>query len=97
MPITEEFIEFSSDGALSIEVWGHRSHGFGQPVTVLDTAQAKSRSVADRWNEVMRKIEMWVEFHELNDQGEYTPVEVISKPEVPCAGAFQLRQVSWHV
>ncbi|XP_025092061.1 kinesin-like protein KIF13A isoform X3 [Pomacea canaliculata] len=96
VPITEEFIEFSSDGALSIEVWGHRSHGFGQPVTVLDTAQAKSRSVADRWNEVMRKIEMWVEFHELNDQGEYTPVEVISKPEVPCAGAFQLRQGHSH-
>lgn len=41
----------------------------------------------------MRKIEMWVECHELNDQGEYTPVEVIPKPEVPCAGVFQLRQV----
>ncbi|KAK7479091.1 hypothetical protein BaRGS_00029683, partial [Batillaria attramentaria] len=64
VPITEEFIEFCSDGALSIEVW----------------------------NEVMRKIEMLVEFHELNDQGEYIPVEVIPKPEVPCAGAFQLRQ-----
>ena len=46
-----------------------------------------------RWNEVMRKLEMWVECHELNDQGEYTPVEVIPKPEVPCAGVFQLRQV----
>ncbi|XP_070208560.1 kinesin-like protein KIF13A isoform X2 [Littorina saxatilis] len=92
VPITEEFIEFCSDGALSVEVWGHRSQGFGQLLNLADTAQAKSRSVADRWNEVMRKIEMWVEFHELNDQGEYTPVEVIPKPEVPCAGVFQLRQ-----
>lgn len=52
VPITEEFIEFCSDGALSIEVWGHRSYGFGQMLTVADTAQAKSRSVTDRsgWN-----------------------------------------------
>lgn len=49
MPITEEFIEFCSDGALSIEVWGHRSQGFGQPPNVTDTAQAKSRSIADRF------------------------------------------------
>ena len=48
VPITEEFIEFCSDGALSIEVWGHRSYGFGQMLTVADTAQAKSRSVTDR-------------------------------------------------
>ena len=51
------------------------------------------KCIFSRWNEVMRKIEMWVEFHELNDQGEYTPVEVLPKPEVPCAGVFQLRQV----
>lgn len=41
----------------------------------------------------MRKIEFWVEVHELNEQGEYTPVEVVPKPEVPSAGVFQLRQV----
>lgn len=46
-----------------------------------------------RWNEVMRKIEFWVEVHELNEQGEYTAVEVTPKPEVPSAGVFQLRQV----
>ncbi|XP_012944937.1 kinesin-like protein KIF13A, partial [Aplysia californica] len=57
VPITEEFIEHCSEGALSIEVWGHRSQGFGKDVVMSDAAQAKSRSVADRWNEVMRKIE----------------------------------------
>ena len=46
-----------------------------------------------RWSEVMRKIELWAEIHELNDQGEYAPVEVSPKPDVPCAGVMQLRQV----
>ena len=27
---TEEFLEYISDGALSIEIWGNRSKGFGQ-------------------------------------------------------------------
>ncbi|XP_059167567.1 kinesin-like protein KIF13A isoform X3 [Physella acuta] len=92
VPITEEFIEHCADGALSIEVWGHRSQGFGKDVVMSDSAQAKSRSVADRWNEVMRKIEFWAEIHELNDQGDYTAVEVTPKPDVPCAGVMQLRQ-----
>jgi hypothetical protein len=26
---TEEFLEYISDGALSIEIWGNRSKGFG--------------------------------------------------------------------
>ena len=41
----------------------------------------------------MRRLEMWVEIHELNEQGEYTPVEVASRPEVLTGGVFQLRQV----
>jgi hypothetical protein len=45
-----------------------------------------------RWAELIRKIELWTEIHELNDQGEYTPVEVIPKPEVLTGGVFQLRQ-----
>ena len=36
---------------------------------------------------------MWVEIHELNEQGEYMPVEVVRKPEVLTGGIFQLRQV----
>lgn len=41
----------------------------------------------------MRKIEIWTEIQELNNQGEYCSVEVQPKPEVPCAGVFQLQQV----
>ena len=50
-----------------------------------------------RWDEVTRKIELWVEIHEVNDQGEYAPVEVKPQPEVPSAGVYQLRQVGLNL
>lgn len=43
-----------------------------------------------------RKLELWVEIHELNEQGEYVPVEVAPKPEVLTGGVFQLRQVEFR-
>lgn len=46
-----------------------------------------------RWSELIRKIEMWVEIQELNDQGEYCPVECTSKPDPGTGGTFQIRQV----
>jgi len=46
-----------------------------------------------RWSELTRKLELWIEIHELSEQGEYVPVEVSPKPEVPSGGVFQLRQV----
>jgi len=62
----------------------------------------------DRWSELTRKLELWVEIHELSEQGEYVPVEVSPRPEVPSGGVFQLRQVNvlrycvktlclWHI
>ena len=48
---------------------------------------------AHRWSELSRKLELWVEIHELNEQGEYVPVELSPKPEVLTGGVFQLRQV----
>jgi len=47
-----------------------------------------------RWSELTRKLELWVEIHELSEQGEYAPVEVSPRPEVPSGGVFQLRQVN---
>ena len=35
-----------------------------------------------------------MEIHELNEQGEYVPVELAPKPEVLTGGVFQLRQVT---
>ena len=40
----------------------------------------------------MRKMELWVEIHELNDQGFYSPVELQSRVESGTGGIFQLRQ-----
>lgn len=35
--VNEEFLEYVQEDALSIEVWGHRSSGFGND-TVLSTS-----------------------------------------------------------
>ncbi|CAB3256331.1 unnamed protein product [Arctia plantaginis] len=95
IPLTEEFIEHCAEGALSIEVWGHRSAGFSRARGNWEVEQqqlAKARSLADRWTELTRKIELWVEIHELNDQGEYVPVEVSQRADVWTGGVYQVRQ-----
>lgn len=96
VPITEEFIEHCAEGALSIEVWGNRSAGFSltKPGWEVEQQQklAKARSLADRWSELSRKIELWVEIQELNDQGDYSPVEVSNRLDIPTGGIYQLRQ-----
>ncbi|XP_063702581.1 kinesin-like protein KIF13B isoform X3 [Culicoides brevitarsis] len=93
--INEEFLEHCADGALSIEVWGHRSVGFSKNKGwEVEQQQAKARSLADRWAELSRKIELWVEIQELNDNGEYAAVEVTSQrdAEMLTGGVYQLRQ-----
>jgi kinesin family protein 13 len=88
VPLTEEFMDLCSEGALSVEVWGHRSGGFtgifyytikilpykvfqlnfilhfkaGKTAWEVEQQQlAKVRSLADKWREVSRRIELWVE------------------------------------
>ncbi|KAL0106196.1 hypothetical protein PUN28_016124 [Cardiocondyla obscurior] len=95
VPITEEFMEHVAEGALSIEVWGHRSAGFSRSKPGWEVEQqqlAKARSLADRWSELTRKIELWVEIQELNEQGEYSPVEVTVKQDTCTGGIYQVRQ-----
>lgn len=94
IPVTEEFIEHCSEGALSIEVWGHRSAGYTRtkPGWEVELQLAKARSLADRWSELTRKIELWVEIQELNDAGDYAPVEVIPRADIQTGGVYQLRQ-----
>lgn len=50
-----------------------------------------------RWSEVTRKVELWVQILELNENGEYCPVEVIPAKDVHTGGVFQLRQVRQNV
>ncbi|XP_051467836.1 kinesin-like protein KIF13A isoform X2 [Apus apus] len=90
--VTEEFLEFISEGALAIEVWGHRCAGNGSSVWEVDSLHAKTRTLSDRWNEVTRRIEMWISIQELNEMGEYTAVDLHQAKDVNTGGIFQLRQ-----
>ncbi|XP_031522812.1 kinesin-like protein KIF13A isoform X15 [Papio anubis] len=90
--VTEEFLEFISDGALAIEVWGHRCAGNGTSLWEVDSLHAKTRTLHDRWNEVTRRIEMWISILELNELGEYAAVELHQAKDVNTGGIFQLRQ-----
>ncbi|XP_064103663.1 kinesin-like protein KIF13A isoform X4 [Macrobrachium nipponense] len=94
VPVTEDLLEHCADGALSIEVWGHRSAGFGvsRPGWEVDQQLAKARSLVDRWSELTRKIEMWVEIQELGECGDYLSVEVSPQKDVLTGGVYQLRQ-----
>ena len=76
-------------------MWGNRSAGFSKERPGWEVEQhqlATARSLVDRWSELTRKIELWVEIQELNDQGEYAPVEVTVKNEASAGGVYQLRQ-----
>ncbi|KAK2508828.1 hypothetical protein MC885_021689 [Smutsia gigantea] len=92
--VTEDFIEHLSEGALAIEVYGHKMNDPRKNPALWDLGiiQAKTRSLRDRWSEVTRKVEFWVQILEQNENGEYCPVEVISAKDVPTGGIFQLRQ-----
>lgn len=58
----------------------------------LTGAHLGEHSLAARWSELKRKLELWLEIHELNEQGEYAPVEVTPRPDAATGGVFQLRQ-----
>ncbi|XP_028816320.1 kinesin-like protein KIF13B isoform X3 [Denticeps clupeoides] len=92
--VTEDFIEYLTDGAVAIEVYGHRQADPGRNPALWDLSiiQAKTRTLRDRWSEVTRKLEMWVQILELNENGEYMPVEVVPARDVRTGGIFQLRQ-----
>lgn len=47
--VTDEFLEFISDGALAIEVWGHRCAGNGRAPWELDVLEAKTQTLRDRY------------------------------------------------
>lgn len=49
--ITEDFIEYLSDGALAIEVYGHKMNDPRKNPALWDLGiiQAKTRSLRDRW------------------------------------------------
>ncbi|XP_037382435.1 kinesin-like protein KIF13B isoform X2 [Talpa occidentalis] len=92
--VTEDFAEHLLEGALAIEVYGHKVDDPRRNPAVWDLGiiQAKTRSLRDRWSEVSRKVEFWVQILEQNENGDYCPVEVTPAKDVPTGGIFQLRQ-----
>lgn len=48
MQVTDEFLEFISDGSLAIEVWGHSCAGSGNSPWELDALEAKIQTLRDR-------------------------------------------------
>lgn len=41
----------------------------------------------------MRRLEMWIQILEINENGDFVPVEVVPARDVETGGIFQLRQV----
>ncbi|XP_063079873.1 kinesin-like protein KIF13B [Engraulis encrasicolus] len=124
--VSEDFVEFLSEGAVAIEVYGHKlahprrnlalwdlgviqaktrtlreryTHTHTHTHTHCNLAlwdlgviQAKTRTLRERWSEVVRRLELWVRVLELNEGGEFTPVEVTAAKDVRTGGIYQLRQ-----
>nr|XP_046195576.1 LOW QUALITY PROTEIN: kinesin-like protein KIF13B [Oncorhynchus gorbuscha] len=92
--VSEEFVEFVAEGAVAIEVFGHKqvNHRRNLALWDLGVIQAKTRTLRERWSEVTRRLELWVQLLELNDAGEFTPVEVLPPKDVGTGGIFLLRQ-----
>ncbi|KAF7647079.1 hypothetical protein LDENG_00177690 [Lucifuga dentata] len=92
--VTEDFIEYLTEGAVAIEVFGHRQADAGRNPALWDLSiiQAKTRTLRDRWSEVTRRLELWIQILEINENGEFVPVEVVPARDVRTGGIFQLRQ-----
>uniref|UniRef100_A0A671LDH4 Kinesin-like protein KIF13B n=1 Tax=Sinocyclocheilus anshuiensis TaxID=1608454 RepID=A0A671LDH4_9TELE len=92
--VTEDFLEFLMEGAVAVEVYGHKQANPRRNLALWDLGviQAKTRSLRERWSEVTRRLELWVQILELNDAGEFVPVEVQSAKDFCTGGIFQLKQ-----
>ncbi|XP_037604661.1 kinesin-like protein KIF13B isoform X4 [Sebastes umbrosus] len=92
--VTEDFIEYLTEGAVAIEVYGHRQADAGRNPALWDLSiiQAKTRTLRDRWSEVTRRLELWIQILEINEAGDFVAVEVVPARDVRTGGIFQLRQ-----
>ncbi|PWA18954.1 hypothetical protein CCH79_00004818 [Gambusia affinis] len=92
--VTEDFIEYLTEGAVVIEVFGHKQSDAGRNPALWDLSiiQAKTRTLRDRWSEVTRRLELWIQILEINENGDFVPVEVAPARDVSTGGIFQLRQ-----
>ncbi|XP_054900171.1 kinesin-like protein KIF13B isoform X3 [Poeciliopsis prolifica] len=98
VPASEDLLEFLVDGAVAIEVYGHKQANHRRNLALWDLGviQAKTRSLRERWSEVTRRLELWVQLMELNEAGDFTAVEVLPAKDVRTGGVFQLKQGQSH-
>ncbi|XP_027896616.1 kinesin-like protein KIF13B isoform X2 [Xiphophorus couchianus] len=98
VPASEDLLEFLADGVVAIEVYGHKqvNHRRNLALWDLGVIQAKTRSLRERWSEVTRRLELWVQLMELNEAGDFTAVEVLPAKDVRTGGVFQLKQGQSH-
>ncbi|XP_017157755.1 kinesin-like protein KIF13B isoform X4 [Poecilia reticulata] len=98
VPASEDLLEFLADGAVAIEVYGHKQANHRRNLALWDLGviQAKTRSLRERWSEVTRRLELWVQLMELNEAGDFTAVEVLPAKDVRTGGVFQLKQGQSH-
>ncbi|KAK5619970.1 hypothetical protein CRENBAI_004150 [Crenichthys baileyi] len=98
VPASEDLLEFLADGAVAIEVYGHKQANHRRNLALWDLGviQAKTRSLRERWSEVTRRLELWVQLMELNEAGDFTTVEVLPAKDVRTGGVFQLKQGQSH-
>ncbi|XP_031151340.1 kinesin-like protein KIF13B isoform X2 [Sander lucioperca] len=94
VPVSEDFVDYLAEGAVAIEVYGHKQANHRRNLALWDLGviQAKTRTLRERWSEVTRRLELWVQLSELNEVGEFCAVEVLPAKDVRTGGVFQLRQ-----
>ncbi|XP_078130794.1 kinesin-like protein KIF13B isoform X2 [Sander vitreus] len=94
VPVSEDFVDYLAEGAVAIEVYGHKQANHRRNLALWDLGviQAKTRTLRERWSEVTRSLELWVQLSELNEAGEFCAVEVLPAKDVRTGGVFQLRQ-----
>ncbi|MCJ8743860.1 hypothetical protein PDJAM_G00099240 [Pangasius djambal] len=94
MTVSEDLMDFLAEGAVAIEVYGHKVANPCRNLALWDLGviQDKTRSLREKWSEVIRRLELWVQVLELNEGGEFVPVEVTPAKEARTGGVFQLRQ-----
>uniref|UniRef100_A0A8C9ZHD3 Kinesin family member 13B n=1 Tax=Sander lucioperca TaxID=283035 RepID=A0A8C9ZHD3_SANLU len=92
VPVSEDFVDYLAEGAVAIEVYGHKQANHRRNLALWDLGviQAKTRTL--RESEVTRRLELWVQLSELNEVGEFCAVEVLPAKDVRTGGVFQLRQ-----
>jgi len=61
IPVSEEFIDYCSDSALSIEVWGLRSVHPNDALAPSTGEANNNSSITDRWKEVTSQLKLWAE------------------------------------